>query len=118
MPRLRREGGDVSDLCTVREARNTGEDQHCLHDLNGGTEKVCCWCGDLFIGDFEKGALHGRFRQLEVADLRRRIRLARRAWHDLIDRTVVDDMHPAGVAITRVLDLRQPLPKGRLQRGS
>ena len=30
-------------------------EKHCVHDIGGTTEAVCCWCGDLFEADAEHG---------------------------------------------------------------
>ncbi len=35
--------------CAVHEADGRGYTEHCLHYLSPG-ERVCCWCGDIFIG--------------------------------------------------------------------
>lgn len=56
----------MSELCEEHAKLNTGEEQHCYHDRNGGSEKVCCWCGDLFIGDFDKGTRHGQYKPKSV----------------------------------------------------
>lgn len=46
--------------CEENAARQTGEEQHCLHDRPKGNDRVCCWCGDLFYDD-TKGTQHGKF---------------------------------------------------------
>jgi hypothetical protein len=39
--------------CGDREAEQTGESDHCLHELRSGERhypgQVCCWCGDVFL---------------------------------------------------------------------
>lgn len=54
-----------------------GVHEHCCHhdlpdDHKHAPGQVCCWCGDIYLPDYEPTAAHGEYRPRTTAVLKKR----------------------------------------------